>query len=303
MRGSTGVSYDLYLKPRHGTLGREDFDSYFGKRHHYKLNAGQAYYDNEETGVYFSFDWVDPAARADEDGEFYPAYFNLNYYRPSCFVLEAEGEVSAFVRAFDLVAHDPQMHGMGDGEYDAARLHTGWNAGNQSAYDILLEEPDLRSDLQTLPTEAIRYVWRWNYGRETLQDSVGNTKFVPRIMLLEVEGRTGTAMVWPDGIPLVATPVDWLILSGDKLLQRRPEFEGGKRLLPWAEAMSIVGSFAKQRSDLVVTFDYDEAPPEVFDKLSRLPPEPRSLYQLSPGTVLDREMVERALEALPKGSP
>ncbi|MDP1752572.1 MAG: hypothetical protein Q8L22_24245 [Reyranella sp.] len=256
------MSYDLYLKPRQAALSREEFEAYFRDRRHYETSAGQANYFNDDTGVYFNFAWTDSATHVEEDGEFHPAYFNLNYFRPSYFILEAEGEVSAFVKAFDLVVHDPQMHGMGKGEYDVALLHSGWNAGNQSAYDMLLEMPEQRSGVFTLPTAIVRQAWRWNYELEVRRESAGPTRFAPRIVLLEVEGQAGTAMVWADGIPLVAIPVDWLILAGDKLFQHRPDFAGTKRLMPWAEAMQVVAPFVKQSPDLVVTFDYDEAPPK-----------------------------------------
>lgn len=94
-------------------------------------------------------------------------------------------------------------------------------------------------------------------------------------------------MVWPDGMPLVATPVDWFILAG------------AKRLLPWAEAIQIEAPFATQSPDLV-TFNYDEALPEVLDILFKLPPQPRLFHGLPQDQVLDRGMVERAIAALPK---
>lgn len=297
------MSYDLFLRPRNGALGKKGFEAYFQGRHFYNTEAGHAAYDNDDTGVYFSFDWVD--AQADDegqDGELYPVAFNINYFRPSYFIVEAEIEVSAFVRAFDLVVSDPQWKGMGKGEYDPKVLQSGWNAGNQSAYDIILEEPEQRSGVRTLPSATVLRAWRWNFKVDTLQRSVGDTKFVPRMLLLEVEGQMGSAMVWPDGIPLVATPVDWLILSGENLLRRRPGFAGSKRLLSWDEALQVLAPFIKQGPGPVVTFDYGEVPPEIFDFLLRLPPEPLSFSGWPQNAVLDREMVERALEGSSKNS-
>ena len=297
------MSYDLFLRPRNGTLGKKEFEAYFQGRRFYNIEAGHAAYDNDDTGVYFSFDWVD--ARADdeeEDGEFYPVAFNINYFRPSYFIVEAEIEVSAFVRALDLVVRDPQWKGMGKGEYDPKVLKSGWNAGNQSAYDIILEEPEQRSGVRTLPSATVLQAWRWNFEVGVRQQSVGDIKFVPRMLLLEVEGQMGSAMVWPDGVPLVATPVDWLILSGENLLRRRPDFAGSKRLLSWDEALQVLAPFIKQGPGPVVTFDYGEAPPEIFDFLLRLPPESLSFSRWPQNAVLDREMVERALKGLPKNS-
>jgi hypothetical protein len=234
------LSYDLFLRPRKGAIGKKDFEAYFRDRRFYEAEAGHASYRNEDTGVYFSFEWVEER-EDDEEGEFYPIAFNINYFRPSYFIVEAEIEVSALVQAFDLVVDDPQWKGMGKGEYDAKVLMSGWNAGNESAYGILLETPEQRSRLRTLPSATLLQAWRWNLERDARQRSVGDTKFVPLIQFIEVEGQMTSAMVWPDGAPLVAAPVDWLILAGENLLRRRPDFAGGKRLLPWAGSDSDPG--------------------------------------------------------------
>lgn len=295
------MSYDLSLRPRNGAFEKKDFEAYFQDRRFYNTEAGHAAYDNEDTGAYFNFEWVD-AREDDEEGEFYPIAFNINYFRPSYFIMEAEIEVSAFVQAFDLVVDDPQWKGMGKGEYDAKVLVSGWNAGNQSAYDFAVERPEQRSRVRTLPCATVLQAWRWNFERDARQQSVGDTKFVPRIQFLEVEGQMTSAMFWPDDAPLVATPVDWFILAGENLLRRRPDFAGAKRLLPWAEAIQILGPFIKQAPGPVVTFDYDETPSEVFDFLLGLSSESVSFTVWPQDEVLDREIAERALERLPRNS-
>ena len=294
------MSYDLFLRPRKVAIGKKDFEAYFQDRRFYDAEAGHAAYSNEETKAYFSFEWVD--ARDDEEGELYPIAFNINYFRPSYFIMEAEIEVSALVRVFDLVVDDPQWKGMGKGEYDAEVLMSGWNAGNESAYDIFLETPEQRSHLRTLPSATVLQAWRWNFERDARQQSVGDTKFVPRIQFLEVEGQMTSAMVWPDGVPLVAAPVDRFILTGENLLRRRPDLTKARRLLPWAEAIQILAPFIKQAPGPVVTFDYDEMPSEVLDLLLRRSSEPVSCTIWPQDRVLDREIVERALERLPRNS-
>ncbi len=294
------MSYDLFLRSRKGAIGKKDFEAYFQDRRSYDAEAGHAAYSNEETEAYFSFEWVD--ARDDEEGELYPIKFNINYFRPSYFIMEAEIEVSALVRAFDLVVDDPQWKGMGKGEYDAKVLMSGWNAGNESAYDIILETPEQRSHLRTLPSATVLQAWRWNFERDARQQSVGDTKFVPRIQFLEVEGQMTSAMFWPDGAPLVAAPVDKFILGGENLLRRRPDMAKAGRLLPWAEAIQILAPFIKQAPGPVITFEYDETPSEVLDFLLRRSSEPASSTIWPQDRVLDREIVERALERLPRNS-
>jgi hypothetical protein len=126
------MSYDLYFSVREGrpAISDEEFAAYFNGRRHYQLNDTQAWYENKDTGVYFSFDYGDEdfddeeidddeEEALDEDDpeeEEFPALasFNLNFCRPSFFVLEAEIEVGQFVRNFDLVIQDPQSDRQGE---------------------------------------------------------------------------------------------------------------------------------------------------------------------------------------------
>src|SRR5271157_2989471 len=109
------VSYDLFLKPRTGNVTPEAFSDYFRLRRNYKVNLPQAWYENEDTGVYFVFELSSEINQ--NGGRSYPITLSINYLRPSFFGLEAEPEVSAFVRAFDATVSDPQTNGMGEGEY------------------------------------------------------------------------------------------------------------------------------------------------------------------------------------------
>jgi hypothetical protein len=119
------MSYDLLFKPRKGLFNQVDLSGYFSRRQGYKINRSQAIYGNEDTGVYFQFDSQAVNEGPAEDHS--PVAFNINYFRPSYFILEAELEVSAFVREFELKISDPQIGGMGEGEYRSDLLVSGWN--------------------------------------------------------------------------------------------------------------------------------------------------------------------------------
>src|SRR5437870_7865493 len=102
------MSYDLFFRGRvlGATLTRNNFAGYFTERRHYELKDSQAWYSNEDTGVYFAFDYNEPHPNDDADDEtdtsLLPVSLNLNYYRPHPFGLEAAPEVSSFVTHFDL---------------------------------------------------------------------------------------------------------------------------------------------------------------------------------------------------------
>ena len=74
-RGWSKPSLRLFLHREFG---------YFENRDRYEVANGQAWYSNDDTGVYFVFEWDDSA-----DGQGGPS-FNLNYYRPHIFGLEGE---------------------------------------------------------------------------------------------------------------------------------------------------------------------------------------------------------------------
>ena len=107
----------------------------------YVVQNQQAWYQNEDTGVYFSFEMRAPdEGEEDDPAAAYPVSFNMNFFRPSFFALEAEPEFSRVVSDLDLVVLDPQNDGMGEGNFDPARFVSGWRKGNEFGYSAILRE-------------------------------------------------------------------------------------------------------------------------------------------------------------------
>jgi hypothetical protein len=206
------MSYDLFFKPRIGTFKQERFFEYFRLREHYVQSSLQFWYKNEDTGVYFSFEFQEP----DQAG--LPVALNINYFRPSYFILEAEPEVTDFVRHFDLLVSDPQMHGMGEGDYQTDLLISGWNHGNEFAYSTLTDAVSQRDNISSFASAKLFRIWTWNRSRKKLQRQVGDSKFVPRIIFIRIDQQIFSAAVWPDGIPALIPPVDYLIVPRKKWL-------------------------------------------------------------------------------------
>src|SRR5271168_4683376 len=116
------MSYDLHFRSRFPDFRftLDNFVDYFKVRPRYEIKGSQAWYSNGESGVYFSFEFNeqneqngDSGATDETDSKLFPVSFNLNYFRPHPFGLEAEPEAAAFVREFDLTVSDPQTSGMG----------------------------------------------------------------------------------------------------------------------------------------------------------------------------------------------
>lgn len=204
------MSYDLRFRSRPGAapLTREAFAGYFAGRRHVTAQGDQAWYENEDSEVYCSFQWSDGS---EAEGEPAGASFNLNFYRPRVFGLEAEAEVGAFVRAFDLLVDDPQSDGMGEGEYAAEGFLRGWNRGNEFACQAIRQ---LQGPGQSLPGAELERIWRWNRGRAALQEALGDEIFVPRIMLLLHEGEAKPAIAWTSGMPVALPACELIALGG-----------------------------------------------------------------------------------------
>src|SRR5262249_22039613 len=153
--------------------------------------------------------------------------FNVNYFRPHVFGLEAVREVTAFVAAFDPEIDDPQMKGMGKGPYTPAGFLSGWNAGNRSAYDAIgkMEEADLSAPPR-MPRARLESYWIWNVHRALLQDLLGSVEmlpcFVPKIFVAQVSGRARTGVIWDATIPILLPEVDAVFVPTDDGLRDVP---------------------------------------------------------------------------------
>jgi hypothetical protein len=284
------------LKPRTGSIDQAAVFDCFRNRPHYTVAGEQAGYENEDTGVQFFF-----AINHGEPGEpeaEYPVLFNLPYFRPSFFVLEAEPEVTAFVRTFDCVVLDPQTDGMGQGEYRRDKLLSGWNFGNEFAYQaILLRHDDIRQGIATLPKDKLHDVWRWNYHRASLQDEIEDDKFVPRIMFLLVDGRLSTAIVWGDGVPMVFPAVDYVLVGREQLAPRRwLRRTEDTTLLPWQDALAMLEPYLLRYGDGSFGLNYDKVPEPLGKAIQRLESLTQELQLVGMDSVLDADLIDKVLK-------
>lgn len=283
------MSYDLFLRPKSGGLSREKFSSYFQGRDKYNIEGLQAWYQNEATGVYFVFEYQEP-----EDGEadYFPIAFNMNYFRPTYFVKEAEPEVIDLISQFDLEVDDPQSNGMGSGEFSVEKFRSGWLCGNEFGYQSILKD---HPEVFCLPTEILDDFWLWNNNKESLQKEVADDMFVPSIMLLNYEGRVVTACVWPDAIPSIIPPVD-ILLIGRRELAPRKLFKKVEDMAigNWESAKPILEKYKKKMHGSAYYLQYQSVPNEIKKHIKSLESfDISSLERLSADQVLDEELVQK----------
>jgi hypothetical protein len=268
------MSYDLFLRSRRGTFDLENFMGYFRTREDYKIDGDQVWYQNADTGVYFSYDVTGPTDHTNT--EHFPISLNVNFFRPSYFILEIERELTPLVRDFDLVVFDPQTHGMGEGEYQGDLLISGWNHGNEYAYRTFLDSPDRRRDLACLPRAKLIEIWKWNLGRRVLQEQLGQSKFVPRISFIRLNHEVSSVAIWPDGIPSTIPQVDHLIVPRKELAPKRwLRRVEDRALLAWDDAYPILERNGARLPAGAIQLDYDQPPEEVTHFVESLPTETR----------------------------
>ena len=290
------MSYDLNFRSRSPgrSISREAFARYFKERKFFSLSESQAWYSNEDSGVYFSFDYanLDNSLNSDNvtDPSLLPVSFNLNFFRPHSFGLEADFEVSAFVNAFNLTVSDPQISGMGNGEYTTTGFLDGWNAGNEVAYRAFLSQ-DPTPKVYTLPSARIEAVWRWNFGREDRQSEVGDGAFVPRIFFVDLDGYLRSGVVWGDGIPILLPVVDLLLVPREELA---PRTGADKVLFAWGELEATVGRFDFLRESVpCYELFYDEPPSDIQRLIRQKQPPAQMPKGLAFDQLLDQELVEK----------
>ena len=232
------MSYDLFLFPD-GSFDQDDFVKFFKDRPGYSMPEDNDptffIYENELTGTYFSFQYIPKEDINPEliKEEGWPnanhIAFNMNYFRPHTFGLEAVEEVEAVVKELKCQVRDPQYEGMGT-QWDREGFLRGWNWGNAFAYQAILGEVfkdlkrthSLEEDLKTLasaiqtyfaPTREIEDVWKWNYNKDRLYDYVEEKYFISRVMWGALEDKKERpyepvkTVVWGQGVPIIIPEV------------------------------------------------------------------------------------------------
>lgn len=306
------MSYDLYFMVPEGRdpISETDFVDYFTGRPNYPEPDTQCFYDNKSTGVYFCFQHDSESDEGPEEvAGLRPAgvSFNLNYFRPHVFGLEAEPEVTAFVRHFDLKVFDPQTSGMGAGDYSPEGFLRGWNAGNQFGYRACVDgggdgpAPD-NNGLFRAPAAEIERCWRWNLGVRRLQEGrfTDGDVFVPRILFLTRGREARSLCVWPDAIPILLPRVDYLLIGREKLAPRRlfRKARPDHILVPFADISSVLGlASVEDFSGPCHLFNHQAPPEQLVRFVQNLKASTEKPQLLHLESVLDAELLEEALSA------
>lgn len=290
------MSYDLHFTGR--DVSAAEFTSYFKSRKRYRGSSPQVIYENEKTGVYFSFEHTRAVNQGEDvDPNAPPSSITLvlNLIRPHIFALEAEPEIRALVDAFRFTVFDPQMEGMGTGAYQSEGFFRGWNVANKVGVQVVLQQN--KASLCTYPKEKLERIWKWNRWCEMLQEELQEDIFVPRISFLKKSGMAVSFIVWGDAIPTVIPEVDY-ILAVRKELAPKGLFKSGPDhcLLSFEEAGKALGSYLRHDFELpVYKLPAPKSPEEIRNYVRRLKPYAEKLEGWPMDKIIDQELVDECL--------
>ncbi len=288
------MSYDLFFRSRSPdrSISHSQFVEYFRGRDRFQVKKAQAFYSNECTGNYFLFEYSESGS---EDDGLLPITFNLNYFRPHVFGLEAEPELHAFVDEFDLLVSDPQNEGMGNGEYSGESFLSGWNAGNDFSHNAILSQHGAEAVRFSLPGDVIERCWTWNKERDSRQAEVGQEFFVPRIFFLEHEGEARSAVIWGDAIPIAIPEIDVIVMARHELAPRGLLWrKKDHSLVPYSEVAALLAGFPEVTDPIPhQLLRYTDPPKQLVDFFRGLPPGKTPIPFISFDEVLTHELVAK----------
>jgi hypothetical protein len=227
------MRYELHFAPAGPVVpDRAAFERHFAGRDHYTVGKGVARYENDDTDVSFTVEYLTGAHRP-EDGPPPWARLAIDAVRPSFFAEESLPELDAFAERFGSAVRYPD--GTAAAAYNRAVFLRTWEEMNRLACGPYPADAPQDAQPFTLPRARLLSIWQWNYRRAQLQAQEGDSLFVPRIWLVHLEQGVGTAVVWPDAMAVRTPQVDLVIFSREILAPRtrtgpRPDVA----VAPWA---------------------------------------------------------------------
>jgi len=271
------MSYDLFFDAVSGrTINRKTFAAYFKARANYKVGKGQALYENEDTGVYFIFNEPSDGVVA----------FNLNYFRPHVFGLEAAIELESFDKAFSMTIIDPQSDSEDEGPFKKELFLRQWNDGNRLAHRSMLKEQS--EPVHTWPGSRIRQVWEWNYGRPKEQERVGDNVFVPAIFAFELDDRAASVAIWPPECCILMPQVDWVLVP----CSQKGKSSNDMALVSWNNIQPVLMPYQEKRPGLPrYRLEFQQWPPTLASFLDAKREAVGQMNGIGLDEILDEELV------------
>ncbi len=164
---------------------------------------GTLAYENSDTGVYFIL-YRSPEA----------IHLNINYCRPTFFVLETAMVMSSLVAEFALLVIDPDDDDDKTVEYHAAALIEWWQEGNQYGCEVLRST---RQELLWMEETKTTELWHYFRHRSQIVETYDDY-FVPKVLVVCLDNKIlrGAHLTRPTYY--VMPPVDVFWLENDNIV-------------------------------------------------------------------------------------
>jgi len=253
------MSFDLYFyKRKDSGQTEEQIAEYLTNNlpHNISDHPRQWNYENYATGVYFLIDWNEPENEMErieifdnfQDFKYLNFSFSINFFRPRFFGLEIFPIIEKFIKDLDLYVLDSQDEIDPDNprKFPVGYFQEQWIRHNDGVTLDQFKE----LNFEYLPIDKSNYLWWFQTHRKPLQNSLTEDIFVPGYFVLKSkdDGELYTACVWPQHIPIVLPPVDFVIVQKEyKKLFKKVEESG---LVSYD---SIIEQFGDQFED----FEYE----------------------------------------------
>lgn len=246
------MSYDLYLyKAKSSNLTEESFADYLTKnlKFNNSEHPNQWMYENPETAVYFWIDRNEPNTD-DEEMQLFDNFeeyvnlnftFGINFFRPQFFGFEVFPIIEKIIEDNDLYVLNPQDEDDPDNprKFKPGYFREQWVRQNNNVSFKQFNE----LSIEYYPPEKSNYMWWFLYNREDIQNNLAEDIFVAGYFMLKSneDGELYTGCVWPEHIPVVLPPVDFIIIKKTiKSLFKTKEETG---LVPYQTIMDKFGKY------------------------------------------------------------
>lgn len=272
----------------------------------FKRDKDQLWYQNPDTGVYFSIDYTATTPDNPEDSpvptgcNFTGLSFNLNYNRASFFGYEAMPVVARLVQDFTLGIYNPQADEVAPGlvyGLDAEPLLNSWLDHNRRATSALLQGNTASPD--HMPRAKSLRMWRYMARKKDLEQRLADEDvFVPKIVPLQHKGarELEPGFVCSEGVYCLVPAVDWVFIVRPKkrLFKSKPDNEIG--IISYTTFLELMGHLLEPFDDQKVKRIKRESAEEMTTIIRRFDlPDNRADFKLvGMDSFIDSEIVEAA---------
>lgn len=267
------MSYDLFFYKKQDSQVTEQTIRTYLTENLTKPNEqnNQWWFENEDTGVYFSFETTDKNDYEDFD-QLFESFdefentrflFNLNFIRPDFFGRESFAFVEKFIKDLNLYTLNPQSENCPDMPYKPQpnELHANWTITNNTAIKDNFSKKDCY-----YPLAETNEIWNHNFNKWNLQAKYDEEYYVPKIYLIEQykTKKIVTQTSWVKHIPNIFPKADYILMLRDKKTMFKTVEESG---------FISYDTFIKTFGDLLNDIDipgYKIIHPENAEKASNL---------------------------------